>query len=99
MVAVWVILFGIFIVFIPFNKKSQRRPTSVYLGFVIALAFEMFGIPLSMYVVTWVIGVNLPQGILWQPHSPAIHWILGNVHRAWAEHDWRPPSNSGMASH
>ena len=66
MVAVWVILFGIFIVFIPFNKKSQRRPTSVYLGFVIALAFEMFGIPLSMYVVTWAIGVNLPQGILWQ---------------------------------
>ena len=66
MVAVWAVLFGIFIVFTPFNKKSQRRPTSVYLGFVVALAFEMFGIPLSMFIVTWAIGVNLPQGILWQ---------------------------------
>src|SRR3990170_3917030 len=66
MVAVWAVLFGIFIAFIPFNKKSQRRPTSVYLAFVVALAFEMFGIPLSMYIVTWAIGVNLPEGFLWQ---------------------------------
>jgi len=66
MVAIWVILFGVFIAFIPFYRKTQRRPTSVYLAFVAALAFEMFGIPLSMFIVTWGIGVNLPQGILWQ---------------------------------
>ena len=66
MVALWVVLFGVFIAFIPFYRKTQRRPTSVYLAFVVALAFEMFGIPLSMFIVTWGIGVNLPQGILWQ---------------------------------
>ena len=26
----------------------------------------MFGIPLSMYEVTWAFGANLPPGILWQ---------------------------------
>ncbi len=66
MVAVWVVLFGIFIVFIPFYRKSQRRPASVYLAFVVALAFEMFGIPLSLYIVTWAVGVSLPAGFLWQ---------------------------------
>ncbi len=66
MVVTWIVLFGVFIAFIPFYKESQRRPTSVYLAFVVALALEMFGIPLSMYAVTWAIGVNLPQGILWQ---------------------------------
>ncbi len=64
-VIVWIILFGLFIAFIPFHRKSQRRPTSVYLAFIIALAFEMFGIPLSLYIVAWVTGLTLPLGILW----------------------------------
>ena len=66
MVAVWIVLFAFFLVFIPFYKKSQRKPTSVYLAFIVALALEMFGIPLSMYIVTWAVGVTLPVGILWQ---------------------------------
>jgi methanethiol S-methyltransferase len=66
MVAFWIVLFGVFIAFIPFYKKSQRRPTSVYLAFIVALALEMFGIPLSLYIVTWAVGISLPVGILWQ---------------------------------
>ena len=66
MVAVWIVLFAFFLVFIPFYKKSQRKPTSVYLAFIVALALEMFGIPLSMYIVTWAVGTTLPAGILWQ---------------------------------
>lgn len=66
MVGIWGVLFSLFIIFIPFYKKSQRKPASVYIAFVVALAFEMFGIPLSMYFVTWIIGVNLPPGIFWQ---------------------------------
>ena len=66
MVAVWIVLFGFFLTFIPFHKKSQRKPTSVYLAFIVALALEMFGIPLSMYIVTWAVGITLPPGILWQ---------------------------------
>jgi protein-S-isoprenylcysteine O-methyltransferase Ste14 len=65
-VGFWTVLFGLFIAFIPFYKKTQRKPASVYLAFIIALALEMFGIPLSMYLVTWAIGVTLPVGVLWQ---------------------------------
>lgn len=64
-VIVWIITFGLFLLFIPFYKKSQRKPASVYLAFVIALALEMFGVPLSMYVISGLIGSNLPEGVLW----------------------------------
>lgn len=59
-------MFALFLLFIPFNRKSQRRPASVYLAFVVALAFEMFGIPLSLFLVTWGLGATLPEGILWE---------------------------------
>jgi len=26
---------------------------------------KMFGVPLSVYIVTWAVGVTLPEGILW----------------------------------
>lgn len=66
LVILWIILFAFFLFFIPFNRKSQKRPASVYLAFVVALAIEMFGIPLSLYFVTWGLGVSLPAGILWE---------------------------------
>jgi methanethiol S-methyltransferase len=37
----------------------------VYLAFIVAMAFEMFGIPMSMYILAWIFGNNLPDGILW----------------------------------
>jgi hypothetical protein len=61
----WLLIFGLFVAFLPFRKKSKIQPTSMYIAFIVASAFEMFGIPLSMYVVTWAFGVNLPQGLLW----------------------------------
>jgi methanethiol S-methyltransferase len=64
-VLLWTALYGVFLVFIPFYRKSQRRPASVYLAFVVAYALEMFGIPLSMYVVAWIFGFTLPEGVLW----------------------------------
>lgn len=66
LMVMWIVLFALFLLFIPFNRKSQKRPASVYLAFVVALAFEMFGIPLSLYLVTWGLGVSLPEGILWE---------------------------------
>jgi protein-S-isoprenylcysteine O-methyltransferase Ste14 len=66
LMVMWIVLFALFLLFIPFNRKSQKRPASVYLAFVVALAFEMFGIPLSLYFVTWGLGVSLPAGILWE---------------------------------
>ncbi len=64
-VILWIVLFGLFLLFIPFHKKSQRKPASVYLAFIIALALEMFGIPLTLYFITWAFGFSLPEGILW----------------------------------
>jgi len=61
----WVILFATFIVFLPFNRKSSVKPAGTYLAFIVASAFEMFGIPLSMYFLTWAFGISVPQGILW----------------------------------
>ena len=64
-VVIWIVLCGGFLFFTPFYQKSQRKPASVYLAFVVALGFEMFGIPLSMYVLSWIFGKTLPEGILW----------------------------------
>ncbi|AWW28512.1 isoprenylcysteine carboxylmethyltransferase family protein [Acetobacterium sp. KB-1] len=49
----------------PFYKKMDRKPAGTYLAFVIAFAIEMHGIPFSMYVISWIIGKNLPEGVLW----------------------------------
>lgn len=64
-VFIWLLIYGLFIVFVPFYRKSQRKPATAYLAFVVAYALEMFGIPTSMYVISWIIGRNLPDGILW----------------------------------
>jgi hypothetical protein len=64
-VVMWIALFGLFLLFTSFYKKSQRKPSSAYLAFIIALALEMFGIPLSLYVITWIFGFTLPEGFLW----------------------------------
>lgn len=61
----WFLLFAAFIVFIPFNRKSQTKPSSVYVAFIIASALEMFGIPLSMYFLAWAFGLRVPRGLLW----------------------------------
>ena len=53
------------LLFIPFYKKMDKKPKKFYIAFIIAFAFEMHGIPFSMYVISWVVGKNLPNGILW----------------------------------
>ncbi len=64
-VVIWVVMFGVFLVFTPFNQKSQRKPSGVYLAFVVAMAFEMFGVPMSMYILSWVLGKSIPEGFFW----------------------------------
>lgn len=61
----FILIFGVFVLFTQFYQKSQRRPASVYIAFVIAFALEMFGVPFSLYVLAWLFGSNLPDGILW----------------------------------
>lgn len=58
-------IYGGVLLFIPFYKKMDKKPAGTYLAFVLAFAIEMHGIPFSMYVISWIIGKNLPEGILW----------------------------------
>jgi len=64
-VIVWALLGAVFLLFTPFYKKSQRKPASVYLAFMVAMAFEMFGIPMSMYILAWAFGSSIPEGFFW----------------------------------
>ena len=46
---VWnVILFGFFLLFIPFKRRIERLPGSIYLAFIIALYAEMYGLARAM---------------------------------------------------
>ena len=60
LVALNVIIFGVFILFIPFRKKLQRLPTSIYLAFIAALYAEMYGFPLTIYILSWLLGYQNP---------------------------------------
>ncbi len=64
-VVVFALVGLLFLAFVPFYRKSQRKPAGVYAAFVVAFALEMFGVPMSVYLVTWVFGFTLPEGILW----------------------------------
>jgi protein-S-isoprenylcysteine O-methyltransferase Ste14 len=73
---IWIAIFALFLLFTPFYKKSQRKPASVYLAFILALALEMFGVPLSMYAITWIFGRALPDGVLW---GHTLFTVFGNL--------------------
>ena len=64
-VAAWIAIFAVFLLFTPFYKRSGIKPNSAFMAFVVALALEMFGVPLSMYAISGVLGQYLPDGILW----------------------------------
>lgn len=59
------VIYSVVLLFIPFYRKMDKKPAGTYFAFVIAFAIEMHGIPFSMYLISWVIGKNFPEGILW----------------------------------
>lgn len=64
-VLIWIALYGAFLFFTPFYKKSRHKPNTAYMAFIVAYALEMFGIPMSLYFVAWAFGKQLPDGVLW----------------------------------
>jgi len=58
------ILLCLFVLFIKFRRRAARLPASVYLAFIVALYIEMYGFPLTMYVMMWLLGYSNP-GNLW----------------------------------
>lgn len=61
----FIVLYSVVLLFVPFYKKMDKKPAGTYFAFLIAFAIEMHGIPFSMYVISWIVGKNLPEGILW----------------------------------
>ncbi|HKM35183.1 MAG TPA: isoprenylcysteine carboxylmethyltransferase family protein [Lachnospiraceae bacterium] len=61
----FIVLYSLVLLFIPFYKKMDRKPKTAFVAFVCAFAIEMFGIPFSFYIVSWLIGKSLPEGFLW----------------------------------
>jgi methanethiol S-methyltransferase len=55
-VAVNFALLSLFIVFIAFRRRIARLSSSIYVAFIVALYFEMYGLPLTMYVIDAVFG-------------------------------------------
>ena len=74
-VALNVILFSSFLLFIKFRRKNVRLPSSVYLAFIVALYVEMYGFPLTMYIITWLFGFGNP-GSLWYLFAGLIGYDL-----------------------
>jgi len=66
-------IYSLVLFFIPFYKKMDSKPKGAYVAFFIAFAIEMHGIPFSMYLISWIIGKNLPEGILWG------HTLVGSI--------------------
>lgn len=61
----WILVYGLFILFVPFYKKSNWKPTGAYMAFVVAFAIEMHGFPFSMYLIGAIFGKQMPEGIFW----------------------------------
>jgi protein-S-isoprenylcysteine O-methyltransferase Ste14 len=53
-VAINFALLGLFLVFTAFRRKIARLPSSIYVAFIVALYIEMYGFPLTMYVINAV---------------------------------------------
>jgi protein-S-isoprenylcysteine O-methyltransferase Ste14 len=70
-VALNLILLSLFVLFIRYRGKLTRLPASIYLAFVVALFVEMYGFPLTVYIITWSIGYLTP-GNLWYLSTLAI---------------------------
>ena len=52
-----VIFFSLFLVMLQYRRKVSRLHSSIYVAFIVALYAEMFGFPLTMYILLGVFGL------------------------------------------
>lgn len=76
--------FAIFLAFIQFRRRIARLPASATLAFIVALYLEMYGFPLTMYLLSWGLGYDkvymleyLLVGVIGESgFSVLFHWFL-----------------------
>jgi protein-S-isoprenylcysteine O-methyltransferase Ste14 len=76
--------FAIFLAFIQFRRKIARLPASATLAFIVALYLEMYGFPLTMYMLSWGLGYDkvymlefLLTGVIGvEAFMVLFHWFL-----------------------
>lgn len=79
-----IVFFAVFLAFIQFRRKIARLPASATLAFIVALYFEMYGVPLTAYFFTWALGYDkvymleyLLVGVIGvEAFTILFHWFL-----------------------